>query len=115
MASLFDKLKNLIFPSSNEKTLAPTVELAVDKIMPSLSVYDRTKIANMNEERLILYHQNYGIFIRNEFRLWSNVPLKKSCCEISSLSKVNPDQASYIILKVLQSRIKQADDLHGDQ
>ena len=111
MASLNEKLKNLIFPSSNEKTLTPTVELAVDKIMSDLSVYDRTKIANMNEKRLSLFHENYGIFIRNEFRIWINTSLQKSCCEVSGLTKVNPDQASYIILKELQKKIKQADDL----
>ena len=111
MASLNEKLKNLIFPSSNEKTLTPTVELAVDKIMSDLSVYDRTKIANMNEKRLSLFHESYGIFIRNEFKIWINTPLQKSCCEVSGLPKVNPDQASYIILKELQKKIKQEDDL----
>ncbi len=111
MASLFDKLKNLIFSSSNEKTLAPTVELAVDKIMSDLSAIDRTKIAHMSEERLILYHHSYGIFIRNVFRIWINTPLQKSCCEVSGLPKVNPDQASFIILKELQSKIKQADEV----
>ena len=110
MASLAEKLKKLIFPSSNEKALAPTVELAVDKIMSDLSVSDRTKIANMNEKRLSLFHQSYGIFIRNEVRIWINTPLQKSCCEISGFSKVNPDQASYIILKELQKRIRQMDD-----
>ena len=110
MASLFDKLKNLIFPSSNEKTLAPTVKLAVGKIMSNLTEYEKTKIAHMNEERLSLFHESYGIFIRNEFRIWINTPLQKSCCEISGLPKVNPDQASYIILKELQKKIKQEDN-----
>ena len=111
MASLFDKLKKLIFPSSKEDSFSHTVELAVDKIMSDLSVYDRTKIANMNEKRLSLFHESYGIFIRNEFKIWINTPLQKSCCEVSGLPKVNPDQASYIILKELQKKIKQADDL----
>jgi len=105
MASLFYKLKKLFFPSSKEDTFSPTVDLAVDKIMLDLSVYDRTKIANMNEKRLRLFHESYGIFIRNEFRIWINTPLQKSCCEISGLPKVNPDQASYIILKELQKKI----------
>jgi hypothetical protein len=111
MAFLFDKLKKLIFPSSKENSFSHTVELAVDKIMSDLSVYDRAKIANMDEKRLILFHQGYGIFIRNEFRIWINTPLQKSCCEVSGLAKVNPDQASYIILKELQNRIRQADEV----
>jgi hypothetical protein len=111
MAFLFDKLKKLIFHSSKEDTFSPTVELAVAKIMSDLSVYDRTKIANMNEKRLSLFHESYGIFIRNEFRIWINTPLQKSCCEVSGLVKVNPDQASFIILKELQNRIRQADEV----
>jgi len=89
----------------------PTVELAVDKIMSGLSVRDRTKIANMNEKKLMEFHLSFGIFIKNEFRLWGNEPLLKSCCDLSGLSKVNPDQASFIILKELQKRINQGDVL----
>lgn len=89
----------------------PTVELAVDKILLDLSVRDRTKIANMNKKKLIAFHLSFGIFIKNEFRLWGNEPLLKSCCEVSGLSKVNPDQASYIILQELQKRINQGDVL----
>ena len=89
----------------------PTVELAVDKILLDLSVRDRTKIANMNKKKLIAFHLSFGIFIKNEFRLWGNEPLLKSCCEVSGLSKVNPDQSSYIILKVVQMRINQGEVL----
>jgi len=89
----------------------PTVELAVDKILSDLSVRDRTKIANMNEKKLIEFHLSFGIFIKNEFRLWGNEPLLKSCCDVSGLSKINPDQASYTILQELQKRINQGDVL----
>ena len=89
----------------------PTVELAVDKILSDLSVRDRTRIANMNEKKLIEFHVSFGIFIKNAFRLWGNEPLLKSCRDISGLSKVNPDQASYIILKELQKRINESDVL----
>jgi hypothetical protein len=89
----------------------PTVELAVDKILSDLSARDRTKIANMNEKKLIEFHVSFGIFIKNAFRLWGNEPLLKSCCDISGRSKVNPDQASYIILKELQNKINQGDVL----
>jgi hypothetical protein len=89
----------------------PTVELAVDKILSDLSVRDRTKIANMNEKKLIEFHVSFGIFIKNAFRLWGNEPLLKSCCDIAGLSRVNPDQASYIILKELQKKINESDVL----
>lgn len=89
----------------------PTVELAVDKILSDLSVRDRTKIANMNEKKLMEFHVSFGIFIKNEFRLWGNEPLLESCCDVSGLPKVNPDQASYIILKELQKKINGGDVL----
>ena len=89
----------------------PTVELAVDKIMSDLPRRDRTKIANMDEKKLVEFHNSYGIFIKNEFRLWGNDPLLNSCCEISGLEKVSPDQASYVILKELQRKIRQSNVL----
>ena len=89
-----------------KKKFPPTVELAVDNILDDLSRRDRTKIANMDEKDLVIFHQSYGIFIKNEFRLWGNTPLLHSCCEVSGLPSVNPDQASYIILKELQRRIQ---------
>jgi Domain of unknown function (DUF6794) len=89
----------------------PTVELAVDKILSDLSRIDRTKIANMDEKRLATFHMSYGIFLKNEFRLWGNEPLLKSCCEISGLEKVNPDQASFIILKELQKKLRDTEVL----
>jgi uncharacterized protein DUF6794 len=89
----------------------PTVALAVDKILSDLSRIDRTKIANMDEKRLTTFHMSYGIFLKNEFRLWGNEPLLKSCCEISGLEKVNPDQASYIILKELQKKLRDTEVL----
>ena len=89
-----------------KKKFPPTVEMAVEKILDDLSRRDKTKIANMDERDLIIFNQSYGIFIKNEFRLWGNTPLLKSCCEISGLKSVNPDQASFIILKELQRRIQ---------
>ena len=89
-----------------KEKFSPTVELAVEKILSDLSRIDRTKIANMDEKRLATFHMSYGIFLKNEFRLWGNEPLLKSCCEISGLEKVNPDQASYIILKELQKKLR---------
>jgi len=80
--------------------------MAVEKIIDDLSRRDRTRIANMDEKDLIIFHKSYGTFIKNEFRLWGNTPLLNSCCEISGLKSINPDQASFIILKQLQSRIQ---------
>ncbi len=111
MTSLLGKLKNLISHPSKDNGFPSTVEAAVDKIFSDLSEYNRTKIANMEENRLKLFHQSYGIMLRNKFRIWINTPLQQSCCEVSGLAKVNPDQASFIILKELQKRIRQAEEV----
>ena len=55
----------------------PTVDLSVEKLFSSLSRIDKTRIANMDEKRLAMFHQSYGIFIKNEFRLWGNTPLDR--------------------------------------
>lgn len=113
MTSLFGKLRNLISQPSEDVGFPPTVEAAVDKILLDLSEYNRTKIANMDDNRLKVFHQSYGIVLRNKFRLWTNDSLKQSCCEVSGLAKVNPDQASFIILKELQNRTRQKHPLNG--
>jgi len=109
MASLFDKLRVLISHANKEKEFPITVEEAVDKILSDISEYKKVKIANMNEERLSVFHQDFGFYIMNTMRLWTNEPLRQSCCQVSGLSKVNVDQASYIILKELQNRLRQPD------
>jgi hypothetical protein len=111
MTSLLGKLRNLISHPSKDNGFSPTVEAAVDEILSDLSEYNRTKIANMDDNRLKVFHQSYGIMLRNKFRIWINTPLQKSCCEVSGLAKVDPDQASFIILKELQNRIRQADEV----
>ena len=111
MTSLFGKLRNLISHPPKDNGFPSTVEAAVDKILSDLSAYNRIKIANMDDNRLKVFHQGYGIALRNKFRLWTNDSLQQSCCEDSGLAKVTPDQASFIILKELQNRIRQADEV----
>ena len=90
------------------KKFPKTVEKAVEKIIADMSTRDKTRIANMNETKLIEYHISFGIYLKNEFRLWGNEPLMDSCRQISGLTKLSPDQASYIILKELQERLLQS-------
>ncbi|MBW2297756.1 MAG: hypothetical protein JRF32_09135 [Deltaproteobacteria bacterium] len=93
------------------KKFPRTVETAVDKIMADISRRDQTRIANMNETKLVEFHINYGIYIKNELRLWSNEPLMEACKQMAGVTKLSPDQASYIILKELQERLLQSDIL----
>ena len=110
MALLFDRLKNLFSDNRNNDEFPTTVESAVDQLLSELSDFNRNRISHMDEDRLRVFHQNFQFNISNKFRLWNNVPLKQSCCELEGVSKVSTDQASYIILKELQNRIRQVEN-----
>ena len=109
MAPLFDRIKNLFSDKRKDDELHTTVESAVDQILLDLSDFNRNRISNMNEDRLRMIHQDFGFYIMNKFRLWTNESLKQSCCELISAPKVTTDQASFIILKELRNRIRQQD------
>jgi hypothetical protein len=83
----------------------PTVEKVVDKLLVDMTFAERTRLANMNETALVRFHDSYGIFLRNEFRLPGNDPLMKSCMSSAAAETITPEQASYIILKALQKRL----------
>ena len=89
----------------------PTVEKVVDKLAVDMTFGDRTRLANMNEAALIKFHQSYGIFLRNEFRLPGNDPLMKSCMSTATVKNITPEQASYVILKELQKRLQAGNTL----
>ena len=79
MAPLFDKLKGLFSDKRKNDEFPTTVESAVDQILSELSDFNRNRIANMNEDRLRLFHQNFQFYIINRLRLYTNAPLKQSC------------------------------------
>jgi hypothetical protein len=83
-----------------------TVGQAADRLIEDMSFKDKTWIANMDAEKLIEFHVSYGIFIRNEFRLWGNDPLLESCRQTADLKDLDVDQASYIILKEIQRKLQ---------
>ena len=89
----------------------PTVEQCVDKLIADMNFADRTRLANMNEAALIRFHESYGIFLRNEFRLPGNDPLMESCLETAYLKTITPEQASYVIVKSLQQRLQKGNTL----
>lgn len=88
-----------------------TVDGAADILMKDLSFRDRTRIANMSETGLIRFHISYGNYIRTEFRLPGNDPLMKSCESYAELKNMSGLQASYVILKALQQKVRQSNVL----
>lgn len=91
--------------------LPKTIDEAVDKLISELSFKEKTKIANMSESDLITFHMSYGVYIRNEFRLWGNDSLLAFCKAYAGVSSINPEQASYIIVKELWERLQNTDVL----
>ena len=110
MAPILDTLKNLFSGKPKNDEFPTTVESAVDQILSELSDFNRNRISNMDEARLRVFHQNFQFYIINRLRLWTNRPLMASCCELEGVSKVTTDQASFVILKQLQKRIRQVDE-----
>ena len=88
-----------------------SLEDAVDRLVSDLSFADKTRIANMSEDRLVEFHKSYGSYIRTEFRLPGNDPLMRSCEAVSGLRMINGVQASYVILKALWNRLQGANVL----
>lgn len=83
----------------------PTVEKAVEKLIEEMTFADKTRIANMNEIALVRFHQSYGVYLRNEFRLPGNDPLMNSCRAHGYLTTITAEQASYVIVKELQKQL----------
>jgi hypothetical protein len=83
----------------------PTVDKVVDKLAVDMTFADKTRLANMSEAALIRFHQSYGIFLRNEFRLPGNDPLMKSCMSTAYLKNDHAGTSLVCILKELQKRL----------
>jgi len=88
-----------------------TIDEAVDRLISELSFKEKTKIANMSESDLITFHISYGVYIRNELRLWGNDSLLAFCKAYAGVNDINPEQASYIIVKELWERLQSANVL----
>lgn len=85
-----------------------TIAAAVEKLAEQFTPREQVKIANMSETALIRFHGSIGNYIVTEFRLPGNGPLMTSCSLFAQLPQLNSHQASYIILKALQHKLKES-------
>jgi hypothetical protein len=88
-----------------------TVDAAVDKLIESMTFQDKTRVANMGPEKLVALHRAFGGQIQLEFRLPGNDPLMKSCAEHAGLPELSGDQAAYVLIKKLWTRLQTSDVL----
>jgi hypothetical protein len=82
------------------------IDDVVDRLISELSFKDKTKIANMTDVDLIKLNMSWGIYIRNEFRLDGNDPLLQSLKSYAGVTKMTPEQASYVIIKELWEKLQ---------
>ena len=83
-----------------------TVEEAVDILIDKMQLKDKTKIAKMKEDDVIILHLTLGNYIRNKFGLWSgNEALMESCKEMIGKNKVHGGEASSVIIRMLWRKL----------
>jgi len=96
--------------SEKNKRLPTTVDQAVDMLLSELSIEEKTKIANMSKDNLVNLHFSLGIYIRNEFKLWTgNKELLQSCRLLSGKQDLHVDDASSIIIEDLWEKLQETD------
>ena len=91
-----------------------TVEEAVDRLISELSLRDRTEIAKMLVEDLGGLHVSLGMYIRNEFGLWTgNGELLESCRVVSRDAGPHQDDASSVIVNELWKTLRETHSLRA--
>jgi hypothetical protein len=100
--------------SANGKSsiLPETVEDAVSTLFETLSLKDKTTIANMAEGELTALQSTLGSKIGTQFGIWTgNQALLNSCEMISGGKYMHPDSAPYVIIRELWKRLRQTHKL----
>jgi hypothetical protein len=89
-------------------TLPKTVEEAVERVISELSLRDKAHIAKMREKDLDSLQPSLGHYVRNAFGLWSgNSALMESCRFVLGVSKLNEDDASAVIIKLVWKQLRE--------
>jgi hypothetical protein len=94
------------------KTEPKTVSEAVDMMVANMPLKDKTVLASMDEADLFQLHFSMGVFIRNQFGLWSgNEELLNDCRKVSGEASLHPDDAASMIIKELWKRLRETHKL----
>jgi hypothetical protein len=79
---------------------------ALEKLMPVLTLKEKTKIVNMPEKDLFQLKTSLGFFIQSEYRLWGNDPLIRSCKEFASKNNLSYDEPMMVIIWALWKKLQ---------
>jgi len=90
-----------------DKFIPNTINQAIILLVSYLSATDKKKITKLTEDDLTDLNFSLGWFIKNEFKLISNDPLKESCRNTSGGNSVHADEASCIIIRELWKRLRE--------
>lgn len=83
------------------------VDEAVAYLQAALSFHDRSRIANMVEDRLDTLTPSLGMYLKNEFRLWQGNPSLAADCRDRS---ARPDEEpSAVIIRALWKTLQTSD------
>jgi len=85
-----------------------TVDKAVEKLLPVLTLREKTKIVNMPEKDLHHLKSLLGFFIQSEFRLWGNDPLINACKTFAEENGLGYDEPLMVILWALWKKLQGA-------
>jgi len=98
--------------TDNLKDLPKNVAQAVKRLKKELPLEDKGIIKDMQEDDLTGLHISLGVYIRNEFGLWSgNNELMESCRSVSGVDELHEDSASAVIISELWRQLQKMPDL----
>lgn len=83
-----------------------TVDEALEKLIPVLTLKEKTKIVNMAEKDLFHLKMSLGFFIQSEYRLWGNDPLISDCKKIASENDLSYDESLMVIIWALWKKLQ---------
>jgi len=102
-------LKSVLYPPPEHivPQFPKTIQKAVENLISSLSLKDKTDIANMEEGDLFRLEPILGKYIRDHFGLRSgNDRLMQSCRSVSGNNDLRENDASAVIINELWKRLR---------
>lgn len=87
----------------NSNELVPNnIEEAMEAFSRILENDEKVRLATSTKEKLILYHNNLGRWIRNNWKLWEGGPLLD---HMKSLGFIHPDDMSQALIHEYWARL----------
>ena len=83
-----------------------TLPEIVEDIIKNMSEADKANVVNTAEEDLIMFHDGWGMGIRNGYNLWHDKALVKA------LGAEHPDDASMIIIRAVWEALQESGETY---